>query len=142
MTKPDSAAVPAALLAALRADATLAGLMPDGVWLDLAPPGLERFVIVSLLDHRDVPTFEGRAIEDGLYLVKAVARATSADAVQAAAAAIDARLEDGDLTIDGFVLMTMYREAVIDYLETVNDDPAGVQYAHRGGRYRIQASIG
>ena len=73
----DSSAIDAAIVAALQADAALASLMPDGVYMDIAPPGLQRYVIVSLVIAEDRATFEGRAIEDCLYLVKAVMLTTT-----------------------------------------------------------------
>jgi len=64
---PDSSAIDAAIVAALLADAALSALMPDGVFVDEASPGAQRFVIVSLLSSLDVATFGGRAIEDARY---------------------------------------------------------------------------
>jgi hypothetical protein len=86
----DSSAIDAAIVAALQADASLASLMPDGVYMDIAPPGLQRYVIVSLVIAEDRATFEGRAIEDCLYLVKAVMlTTTSTTGIREAAARIE-----------------------------------------------------
>ena len=84
----DSSNIDAALLAVLAADATLAGLMPDGVWIDVAPPGSKQFVRISLDDERDEAVFvAGRAIEDALFLVEAVELSTVAVSHARAAAA-------------------------------------------------------
>jgi hypothetical protein len=73
MSPPDSSEIDNALIGLLLADATLAGMMPDGVYYDEAKAGATRFVIVSVLTAFDLATFGRRAIEDVMYLVKAVA---------------------------------------------------------------------
>src|SRR5262245_31508183 len=89
VARPDSSAIDAALINLLAADATLRTSMPDGVFFDEAPPNLRNFVIVSLFKEDDVAVFGLRAIEDALYLVKAVSFGTSGTQVKAAAARID-----------------------------------------------------
>jgi hypothetical protein len=135
----DSSAVDAAIVAALLSDATLSSLMPDGVFIDEANPNAKRFVVVSLIDHRDVAAFGGRAYEDALYLVKAVAINTSGSDVKAAAARIDAVLEDEILTAPGYVWMTGHRESRIRSTE-VDEVDRSIRWQHRGGRYRVQVS--
>ena len=138
----DSGATDAALVAALAADQTLAGLMPDGVWLDEAPPGLSRYVLVSLVESADVPQFRGRAFESALYLVKAVERSTSGGGARAAAARIDAVLEGGTLQLDGspasgYALVELAREGRIPALVEVDEADPGIRWQHRGGLYRV-----
>jgi hypothetical protein len=137
----DSSLIDAALVAKLLNDTTLAGLMPDGVFFDEAKQGAQKFVIVSLVDESDEGKFGGRAFEDALYLVKAVALNSSGGDVKTAAARIDALLEDQALTVSGYTWMTTHREARIRYTE-VDEIDRSIRWQHRGGRYRVQLSPG
>jgi len=136
---PDSSDVDAALVAKLGADSALLALMPNGVYVDEAPPGMTRFVIVSLVDEHDEAEFGRRAIEDALYLVKAVALSTAGANIRAAAARIDALLEDGALTVAGYTHMTMHRVERVRVTE-VDDLDATLRWQHRGGRYRVMVA--
>lgn len=147
----DSSRIDAALVALLLADVgspnSLATMLPDGVFFDEANPGATRFVLVSLLEHHDEPTFEGRAIEDALYLVKAVAKSDAGVNMAAAAARIDQLLEDRRLTegsplgeVDGFTWMTVHRESRIRLREVDDLNPA-IRWDHRGGQYRVQMAV-
>jgi hypothetical protein len=144
---PDSSDIDAALVSKLGADAALLNLMKNGVYVDQAPPGSERFVIISLVEEVDDRQFGGRSHEDALYLVKAVALSTatppvgasiSADA-KSAAARIDALLEGGTLTVAGYTLMALHRESRIRITEVDDVDPA-IRWFHRGGQYRLVMS--
>lgn len=144
MPPPDSSGVLNALVAKLGTDPALLALMPNGVYEDLAPPGAKRFVIVSEITSFDVPVFGGRAFEDGFYLVEARALVGSTvpeGDVRAAALRIDAMLEDGDLTVEGFGLMTMHREEFVRGLE-VDEIDRSIRWKRRGGRYRVQVAVG
>jgi hypothetical protein len=136
---PDSSDIDAALVGKLLGDSTLIGLMPDGVFIDEANPGAQRFVIVSVVEAVDVAVFGGRAIEDALYLVKAVALSTSGGNVKAAAARIDVLLEDQPLVVAGYTWMTLHRESRIRSTE-VDDLDRSIRWQHRGGRYRLQVA--
>lgn len=136
----DSSAIDNALIAKLAADATLLSYCPNGVYWDEAPPGSTRFVIVSLIDAFDEAVFGGRAIEDALYLVKAVALSTAGVNMQAAAARIDALLEDQTLTVSGYTHMAMHREARVRITE-VDEMDASIRWFHRGGHYRVRMSL-
>lgn len=136
---PDSSDIDAALVAKLGADATLLGLMPNGVYWDDAPPGSTRFVIVSLIDEADTQQFGGRSYEDALYLVKAVALSTANHNIKAAAARIDALLENGTLAVAGYASMALHRENRIRLTEVDQVDPT-VRWFHRGGHYRVTMS--
>jgi hypothetical protein len=135
----DSSEIDNALMAKLLGDATLQGLMPDGVYWGVAAPGRTRFVIVSLVIAQDVQQFVKRSYEDVLYVVKAVASSMSGGDVKAAAARIDALLENGTLSIPGYALMTLYREERIRDTE-FDDVDSSIRWQHRGGRYRLMAS--
>lgn len=138
MSPPDSSAIDAALVALLQADAELARLMPDGVYMDLAPPGVTRYVVVSIVIAEDRASFGARAIEDCMYLVKAVQlTTTSASGIKDAAARIDVLLEDQPIVAAGFAWMTSHREERIRYTELDAVDST-IRWQHRGGRYRVQ----
>lgn len=143
----DSSAIDNALIALLGADQTLLGYCPNGVYWDEAPPGSTKFVIVSLVDALDEATFEGRAIEDVLYLVKAVMLNTANGDIKSAAARIDALLEDQPLVIGsppqgvmGYTWMATFRESRVRITE-VDESDASIRWQHRGGRYRVQMSV-
>ena len=138
---PDSSLIDAAILAKLVNDATLSALLPDGVWMDEAKQGAQRFVIVSLIQEFDEGEFGGRAFEDALYLVKAVALATTGADVKTAAARIDTLLEDQPLTATGYTWMATFREERVRFTEVDGVDPS-IRWQHRGGRYRVQFSVG
>jgi hypothetical protein len=140
VTLPDSSDIDNAVIAVLLADPTLSALMPDGVYWDIAKPKATRFVIVSLVEALDEPVFGSRGYEDKLYLVKAVALASTGADIKAAAHRIDELLEDQPLTIPGYVHMVTCREQPIRYPETDEVDDT-IRWQHRGGHYRVQASI-
>lgn len=137
-----SADIDAALVTLLASDATLTALLPDGVYLDEGPPGVRRFVVVSLVDEHDEAVFQGRAFEDALYLVKAVALSTAITAAnaKAAEARIDVLLEDQPLNVSGYTHMAMYREERVRLTEVDESNP-DLRWFHRGGRYRVQQSL-
>jgi hypothetical protein len=138
MPAPDSSEIDAALVARLQADPALAALMPDGVYFDPAPPGLKAYVIVSLPIAEDRAVFGGRAIEDCLYLIKAVILSSSGtNGIREAAARIDALLEDQPLTAAGYTWMTTHRVERVRYTEIDSIDST-IRWQHRGGRYHVQ----
>lgn len=137
----DSSLIDAALLAVLANDVTLQTLLPHGVYFDEAKQSATHFIIVSLVTQSDEAVFGGRAIEDALYLVKAVTLGPSGDTVKTAAARIDALLEEQSLTVAGYTWMATFREDRVRYTEVDDTDPS-IRYQHRGGHYRVQMSIG
>lgn len=151
MPPPDSSAIDTAVLQKLSADTTLLGLMPNGVWFDEAPPQSTRYVIVSLIDSDDARRFEGRSHERVVYLIKAVALTTVANAnadVRAAAARIDALLDPqppappGGLTVPDYGYMVMHRDpllARIRHTELDAIDPT-IKFYHRGAHYTVMMS--
>ena len=139
---PDSSLIGLALIEKLAADAALTALLPDGVWRKVAPKNAKRFAIVSLIDGVDVGQFGGRAYEDDLYSVEARVLSTVVGGdVYAAAARIGELLEDGTLTVPGYSLMTMHREAPIEDTD-VDQVDTSIQWHVAGGQYRIQLSVG
>jgi len=140
ITVPDSSAIDNAIVGVLLADATLAGLMPDGVYFGVAAPKAQRFVIVSVIEATDEPVLGSRGYEDVLYMIKAVALERTGADVKAAAHRIDQLLEDQPLTIPGYVHMVTCREGRFRYPEVDEVDDT-IRWQHRGGNYRVQASI-
>lgn len=135
----DSSEIDAALVAALAGDGTLSALTTDGVWMDMAPNGKTKFVIVSLIIHEDMNSFDGRALERATYLVKAVEQNVSGAITKAAALRIDEVLQDQPLTITGYTHLVTRRVERVRYTE-VDDVNADIRWQHRGGRYEIVVS--
>jgi len=144
----DSSDIDAAIVAKLGADTTLLTLCPNGVYVDEAPPGATRFVIVSLVDEVDEPRFGGRAYEDALYLIEARMLSTAGGNIKAAAARIDVLLEDSPILapgspvtgVTGYTWMTTYRESRVRLTEVDDVDPV-LRWYRRGGNYRVQFSV-
>jgi len=85
MSAVDVAAVDAALVARLAADATLAALLPDGIYFDVAPGNKTRFVIVQFQTHEITDGFGMELYEVLMYRITArVLTATGVDANAAA----------------------------------------------------------
>lgn len=129
-----------AVIAKLRADATLRTLAPGGVFQDIAPPAVgEPFVIVTLQAHQDIYEQDVAsaepAMETGFVLVKAVGQATTRAAVKAAGARVHAVLQGATLTISGGHSMDVSRENRVAYVEA--DGP--VRWQHSGGIYAVWA---
>ena len=138
---PDSQEIDNALVTRLGSDATLLALCPNGAYMDEAPPGATRFVIVSLVDESDAQMFGSRAYEDALYHVEAFMLSTVAGAnIKAAAARIDALLEDQPLTVAGYKPMALYRESRVRLTEVDEVDPS-IRWFRRGGEYRLLMSL-
>lgn len=135
----DSSDIDNALIAKLGADTALLAICVNGVYMDEAPPQSRAFVIVSLVDERDEPQFGGRAFEDALYLVKAVALSTAGANMKTAAARIDELLNYGALIIPGYSLMVMRREGRVRQTE-VDEVDSSIRWQHRGGHYRVMVS--
>lgn len=132
----DSSALDAALTSLLLTDATLQGLLPDGVFFDQANLGAKRFVQITVTEAPDTEMFEGRAFEGPVYLVLAVVLSTTGGNIQAAAARIDDLLEGAQLTAAG------YAPAPLRRLRRVrHSDPDGQNAEHRwqtrGGEYGV-----
>jgi len=143
----DSSDIDAAIVAKLGADATLLSYCPNGVYVDEAPQGMTKFVIVSLIDEVDNPVFGHRAFEDALYLIEARMLSTAGGNIKAAAARIDALLDDQALTIGsppspvtGYTQMAMFRESRVRMTEVDEVDPS-IRWFRRGGNYRVVMDV-
>ena len=132
----DATEVERALIGKLAGDGTLAGLLPDGVFYDLAPIGSTRFCIVSLSTSRGLDELaDGETFRALIYVIKAVALGSGSDTVAAADKRI-AELVDRqplDVSAAGAELMVARWVDRIRYTEIANNDV----WQHRGGRYEI-----
>jgi hypothetical protein len=145
----DSSDIDAALIAKLGSDATLLALCPNGVYRDEAPPGMTKFVIVSLVEEVDEAVFGKRGYEDALYLVEARMLSTAGGNIKAAAARIDVLLEDQPLlapgspasSVAGYTWMTMFRESRTFPNTEVDEIDPSLRWYRRGGNYRVQMSV-
>ena len=135
----DSSDIDNALIAKLGGDATLLALCPNGIYMDESPPGSTRFVIVSLVNAPDTPMFEARAFENPLYFVKAVMLSSAAGNIKAAAARIDALLEQQPLTVSGYSVSCLRRESRVRQTEVDGGDQS-IRWFHRGGQYEVVAA--
>jgi hypothetical protein len=131
--------VDAALLAKVASDSQLKALMPDGVWWDVSKTGLTRLVIVKLMDHTATDMFGSCAYEEPLYLVKAVEYSLSAANVVNAARRIDTLLNNQQLLVTGYSLMTMQFDQYVRYQEVDTANP-DARWQHCGGMYRISVA--
>ena len=147
MALPDSGEIDNALVNVLSADAELAALVPDGVYFDEAPQGMQTFALVSLIEgvtqSQWAAATERRAAESCEYIVKAVMLSGSSANARKAAARIDELLEDQQdaLRITGFTCLSITRTARIRDTEVDSVD-ATIRWQHRGGHYRIVAAPG
>jgi hypothetical protein len=141
MPKPDTSAIDAALVNVLYQDTTLKSLVPDGVYMDEAPPNAQRFVIVALADAVNDWTYDaGRAVEDKVYTVVAKMLSTAGGDIKGAAARIDALLEDAALTVAGYADVRVRQDRPIRETDVDTVDPS-LRWFHRGGEYRVHAAI-
>jgi hypothetical protein len=137
----DSSDIDNAVVALLGADAALLAVCLNGVYMNEAPPGATRFVIVSVVDAHEEAVFGGRAFEDVLYLVEArMLEPVPTGDIKTAAARLDVLLEDQPLTVAGFGWMASYRESRERGVEPDEHDPA-LRWARRGGYYRVQMAL-
>jgi hypothetical protein len=141
ITVTDSSDLDAALITLLQTDATLAGLLADGIYFDIAPPNAKQFGVVSIITEVDSDDFGGRVFEDVLYMVKAVELSSvTTKNIKPAAARIDALLARAQFTAPGFGDVTGSREQRIRYTE-VDDVDKSIRWMHRGGQYRVMATL-
>lgn len=129
-------------MAKLSADTGTGGLitlMTDGVFMDVAPNGLSKFVIVSLVIGQDEPQLGGPAYEYAVYLVKAVSKGSSGLDVKAAAARIQTLLDYTALTVTGYTHMLSRRIERVRFTEVDSIDK-DIRWQHRGGRYEFYVS--
>lgn len=120
----------------LAADATLTGLLsaPTAIYHQVAPQSAAApLVVFNKAAGTPNWQFGGAHVQGDVWLVKAIDRGTSASRAEDIAARIDAVLTDAPLAIDGGVLLGVWRESDVDYLEIDGGD----QWHHVGSQYRL-----
>jgi len=139
MSVADVAAVDAALVAVLAGDATLAALLPDGVWIDVATKGATRFAIVQQQTHEDTEGFRAPLYETCQYRITArVLEKTGVD-VNAAAFRIHQLLQDAPLAAAGYAHMTTLRGERIKLTE-VDAGDKDIRWQIAGADYEVFVS--
>jgi hypothetical protein len=134
----DSSEVDRALIARLSGDSALHAVAPDGVFVDLAPQGSTRFVLIKREAHLDEAMQPGRTSHEVFtYLVKSVIQSPGTDDVETAAERIRALLHFQDFAIVGYSLMLSKR---IEYVGFMELDQVNAAWQHRGGLYELWAS--
>jgi hypothetical protein len=131
----DSAAVDTAVISALYADATLMGLLPDGVYFGTAPQSKTKCAIVTLPAHHDSDQFQGTAFEEFTYMVKALVRDNGVTTANQAAARIDVVMRT--LPAPAGYLLTLSRRG--EHIAYTEPDPVNPDqmWQHRGGLYEL-----
>ena len=142
----DGSELDTAVVNRLSGDATLAALLPDGVWIDEAPPGAQRFVLVHVFPARDdegaVFDGDGRGFEMVRYVVSAVGVTTaiSGPQIKDAAARIDALLHRQMLTVPGYPPdVTLARTMRFRPPVAVDSGDGSIRWYVRGGEYELFA---
>jgi len=136
-----TSAIDRALVAVLTADATLAGLMPDGVFFDDAPDTATAAVIISVDSSRDEEMYgEDPAWEEIFYRVEALELAVSGATASQAGDRIRAILDGQRFPIEGYVLMDAKRVRPIRR-SNPDDTDRSRRWHRRGGMYRVWAHV-
>lgn len=141
MSAGNAAAVDAALIAALAADATLAALLPDGVYVDVAPSNKTRFVIVQAQTREITDALADETLYEVVrYRITArVLMTTGADA-NAAAFRIQERLTWMPIVpIAGYTHMATIQVERVKFTEVdaIDND---IRWQVAGGDYEIWVS--
>jgi hypothetical protein len=136
-----------ALYGKLASDTTLTGLLgtpatgyTKSIYYQEAPSGAG-FPFVILNKQSGVPTgafSDPAALDTDVWLIKAVDRASSADAAEAVQARVQALLNDATLSISGATHLYLRRESDVDYSEV----SSGVTYRHAGSLFRLMIDPG
>jgi len=127
------------LWATLTEDEVLSALVAGHFSATLSPDPLpDPYLTFLMQSTRDVVGMSGDTIStDNLYIVKAVARSSSWDEVEAIFSRAHALIHRPNAVMQsGSGSLTCVREQIVQYPEI----DAGVQYRHLGGIYRIRAS--
>lgn len=129
-----------ALFAALLADATLMGMLADGIdgaasiYHQIAPvrAGMP-YIVVSKSSGVPTRRYGADAYATEVWLVKAVDKGPKAGNAEAIQARIETVLNDATLTINGQPSLDLHKQSDVDYPEVVGPDV----YRHAGGLYRL-----
>jgi hypothetical protein len=145
----DGSELDAAVVNLLSADPTLQSLLPDGVFIDEARPGAQRFVLVTVSPVPDAECAvfdgDGRGFELVRYTVVAIGVTTviTGPQIKDAAARIDALLHGQSVTVPGYppavTLARLVRSRPPLY---VDPQDASIRWYARGGEYELFAPSG
>jgi hypothetical protein len=137
-----STAVRRAIYGKLAGDTTLNALLgtpPTGysksIYHQEAPDGAN-YPFVVFQKQSGTPTEAmgvPSALENDIWLVKAIDRGSSSDTAEAAQARVQVLLNDASLSISGSTLLYLRRQSDVEYPEVDN----GVRYSHAGALYRL-----
>jgi hypothetical protein len=137
-----STATRRALYGKLAGDTTLNALLgtpasgySKSIYHQEAPDGAS-FPVVIFQKQSGTPTEAmgvPSAMENDVWLVKAIDRGPSADTAEAIQARIQVLLNDASLSISGSTLLYLRRQSDVEYPEVEN----GVRYSHAGALYRL-----
>lgn len=137
-----STSIRRALYGKLAADTTLNNLLgtprqgySKAIYHDQAPSEAS-FPYVIFSKSSGVPTDtlgKAGAFESDVWLIKAVDRNTTADRAEAAAARIQALLNDASLSISGATELYLRRQSDVEYPEIAD----GERYEHVGSLYLL-----
>jgi len=137
-----STAIRRALYGKLAGDSTLTtslGVAAPGytqaIYHEVAPEGAQ-FPYLIFQKQAGTPTGTfgvPSAMENDVWLVKAVDRSTTADAAEAIAKRVADLLNDASLSISGATLCYLRRESDVQFPEVVD----GVTYRHAGSLFRL-----
>jgi len=132
----DTSEVDAAVMNKLSGDPTLMGVVPDGVFWDVAGTGCTKFVIVSHVDKEVAYTMPHEVWERIVYLVKATTQGSSGTEVKSAAKRIRELLHDSVIEPVGY-----YPSMIVRFIEPVRyteiDEETDQRWQHRGGHFEV-----
>lgn len=131
-----------ALYGRMSGDVTLTGLLgtpspgySQNIYHNMAPDNAN-FPLVVFSKSSGVPTeafHDPSALENDIWLVKAVDRNSTADTAESVSDRLKTLLNDATLSISGATLLYLRRQSDVEYSELVD----GVTYLHVGSLYRL-----
>lgn len=117
--------------------ASVTSLLASGsasIFHEVARPGSAfPYIVFSKVSGVPMLRFGGNAMDNQIWLVKAVDRSESSSRAEDIAQAVDVLLDFGTLTVTGATNLATLRESDVDYPETDGDQT----YRHHGSRYRV-----
>lgn len=137
-----STAIRRAVYGKLAGDTTLTNLLAapttgyaHAIYFQIAPQGAQTpYVVFSKQSGVAVETFgDPSAMENDMWLVKAIDHNTTADPAEAISARVTALLNDASLSISGATTLYLRRKSDVQYPEVTD----GETYQHVGSLYRL-----
>lgn len=126
----------------LAGDSTLTSMLgtaapgyAQSIYHSEAPQGAT-YPLVIFNKQSGVPTeafADPSALENDVWLIKAIDRNTTADTAEAISARVTALLNDTSLSISGATLLYLRRQSDVEFSEVAD----GKQYRHVGSLYRL-----